>query len=89
MKDLQVPIIGRGEAASNASAMKSQLIDMSVYESKIRKDVANLAQGILQTHACTAESAFRAAEDFYRIKELYLRTGAIGDGQEVEAPTDA
>jgi hypothetical protein len=68
----QVPIIGHQTGDS-----KGPLIDMSAYESKIRKDVANLAQGILQTHACTSESAFRAAEDFYRIKELYLKTGEI------------
>ena len=65
---MNVPIIGNGKP----------LIDLSPEVGKVRKDVANLAQGILQTHACTAESAFRAAEDFYRIKELYLRTGEIG-----------
>ena len=75
----QVPIIGGA-----GKECQGPLIDMSAYEGKLRKDVANLAQGILQTHACTAESAFRAAEDFYRIKELYLRTGVIG-----EEPQDA
>jgi hypothetical protein len=69
--------------------MKSQLIDMSVYESKIRKDVANLAQGILQTHACTAECALRIAQDFYRLKELYLRTGEIGASEGAAEPSDA
>lgn len=72
----QVPILGRGEVSGQTDSSRT-LIDMSAYESKIRKDIANLAQGILQTHACTAESAFRAAEDFYRIKDEYIRTGVI------------
>lgn len=71
----QVPIIGREPSQQTDSSRP--LIDLSAYESKIRKDIANLAQGILQTHACTAESAFRAAEDFYRIKDVYIRTGEI------------
>ena len=65
------------------------IIDLSVYESKIRKDVANLAQGILQTHACTAECALRIAEDFYRLKEEYLRSGKIGHSEGAAEPTDA
>lgn len=73
----QVPILGQN--TNQRQDQQGPLIDMSAYEGKLRKDVANLAQGILQTHACTAESAFRAAEDFYRIKELYLRTGVIGE----------
>lgn len=64
--------------------MKVPIIDLSPHDGKLRRDIANLAQGILQTHACTAESAFRAAEDFYRIKDEYVRTGVIPP-----EPTDA
>jgi hypothetical protein len=72
----QVPIVGQGDPSAKP------LIDMSPTEGRVRKDVANLAQGILQTHACTAESAFRAAEDFYRLKDHYMRTGEIGASED-------
>lgn len=63
-----VPIIGQ---------QTSQLIDMSAWEAKVRKDVAGMAHALVLQHAVTVKSAFMAAEEYFRVKDVYMRTGQL------------
>ncbi len=75
---MQVPIIGQGaEAGGVADPRTGGLIDMSPYEAKVRKDVAAMAHALVIQHAVTVKSAFMAAEEYFRVKDLYLRTGLL------------